>query len=201
MESAIIFGLIAVFFVVKNIISKRLGGGEPPASATPPPFARQTTSAPVRRSAAAPARSEQEEKMRKFFEALGLPMDALPPAPVTPVAPPPVPKKAATSRPPPTQAKPKFKRAPEPAPHVRPDFMPAPAESISVGTGRLGPAAPASPAEMYASMAISAPSLRPETRRDRSPAAAIALELITTPGSAQRAIVLNELFSKPLSLR
>lgn len=203
MEQIIVLALVAAFFVVKNILAKRFGGAaaEPTAEPTPPPIIRRTTSAPVRRSAQAPVRTEQEEKMRKFFEALGLPTDSLPPAPFAPKAPPPAPTHRPTATPPPMQVKAKPKRASEPPPYTRPDFMPAAAESISVGAGPLAPASPASPAEMYASMAISAPSLRPESRRDRSPAAAIALELISSPRSAQRAIVLNELFSKPLALR
>ena len=195
MDPLVLTALVIVSVIVKWVMKKRAGSdaAEPGAESTPPPV--------VFRPRAAPARNPDEEKMRKFFEALGLPTDSLPPAPVAPKAPPPVPKHGSSARPPPIQSKPKFKRAPEPPPHVRPDFMPAAAESISVGAGPLAPASPVSPAEMYASMSISAPSLRPESRRDRSPAAAIALELITSPGSARRAIVLNELFSKPLSMR
>lgn len=193
MEQLIVIALVVIVFVAKNLIKRALGGTaentEQPQSET-----RRVDQAPVRAGSGQRKTTEQEEKMRKFFEALGLPTDSLPPAPVAQKAPSPVPK---AKTPPPIV---KTARRAE-APPVRPAFMPAAAESISVGPGHLAPPSPASPAEMYAHTHISAPSLRPVSQRDLSPAAQIALELVSSAHSLRRSVVVNELLGKPLSMR
>ena len=194
MEQLIVIALVVVFYVGKNLLKKALSGTNEDSAEKPNGEVRRAEQPPVRTSSDQRQSSEQEEKMRKFFEALGLPTTSAPPAPVKRKAPPPVPKKNS----PPPFVKPASR--PEPLP-VRPAYMPAAAESISVGPGLLAPPSPDSPAVMYASTQISAPSLRPVSQRDASPAARIAQELVLSAHSLRRAVVINELLGKPLSMR
>jgi hypothetical protein len=196
MEQLIILALVVVFYVGKNLLKKAMNAGKEDEAPTPGP-SRQTTQAPARGGTGERKMGEQEEKMRKFFEALGLPTNALPPAPVTPKShPPPLAHPAA---PPPLARKPRPERKP-PTPAVRPSYMPDAPSSVSVVGNLAGPQM-ASPAQMYAATHISAPALRPVSQRDLSPGAAIALQLRTSRLSLQRAVVINELLGKPLGLR
>jgi hypothetical protein len=198
MEPFIVFAIVVVFLVGKNLLKKAMGAGKEGDTDTERTPTSQTAQPPARPSGSGQRQmSEQEEKMRKFFEALGLPTNALPPAPVLPKSPPPAATKAT---PPPLakQAKPQRKPAPAAA---RPSYMPDAPESVHVRVGSLAGPQAASPAEMYASTHISAPALRPVSQRDLSPGAAIALELRTSRLSLQRYVVVNELLGKPLGLR
>ena len=135
--------------------------------------------------------TEQDEKMRKFFEALGLPTDALPPPPVMPrqESPPLMPQTAALPR------KPMPRRTAQPPP------LTGSPTSIHVPLGSLAGPRAATPAEVYASTQIAAPTARPITQREFSPGAAIAFDLRSSPQILRRAVVINELLGKPLGLR
>ncbi len=211
MEQLIILLLVVVFYIGKNLLKKAMGGDKGEEEAAPRPSqthqttqapVHQTTQAPVRQSTQAPQRGgtgerkvgEQEEKMRKFFEALGLPTDALPPAPVAPKAQP------SRATPPPLAKKPKVERQPPPVP-VRPSYMPDAPMSVTIQVGSLSGPQAQSPAEMYASTHISAPALRPVNQQDVSPAAAIAQDLRRSPLALRRAMIINELLGKPLAMR
>lgn len=101
-EQLIVLALVGIGIAIKNFFENRAkknqptgtfgGPATPPTRPTaPPPPLQQQAPPPQPRRAATP----EEEKMRKFFEALGLPTDAIPPAPVAPSPkPPPVVPKA-----------------------------------------------------------------------------------------------------------
>jgi hypothetical protein len=196
MEQLIILALVVVFYVGKNLLKKAMGGDKEEDAAPPPIPTHQTTQAPVRGGTGERKMGEQEEKMRKFFEALGLPTDSLPPAPVAPKPPPP------RATPPPIIAKkPKVERRPPPLEPVRPSYMPDAPMSVTIQVGSLAGPQAQSPAEMYASTHISAPALRPVSQQDLSPAASIAQELRRSPLTLRRAMIVNELLGKPLAMR
>jgi hypothetical protein len=194
MDQLIVLALVVVFYVGKTLLKKAMNSGKEEGAPKPPPM-RQTTQAPTRSGTGQRKLGEQEEKMRKFFEALGLPTDSLPPAPVVSKAQPPP-----MAAPPPLAGKLGTERKPDPA-VVRPSFMPDAPTSVSVRVGSLAGPQAASPAQMYAATHISAPALRPVSQQDLSPAAAIALELRRTPHALRRAVVVNELLGKPLAMR
>jgi hypothetical protein len=194
MDQFIVPLLVVIFYIGKVVLKKMSEkSGDEVAAPKPPPM-RQTTQAPVRGGTGERKMGEQEEKMRKFFEALGLPTDSLPPAPVVPKGQPPP-----MAAPPPLARKPRAERKPDPV-VARPSFMPDAPSSVSVVGSLAGPQM-ASPAQMYAATHISAPALRPVSQQDLSPAAAIALELRRTPLALRRAVVINELLGKPLAMR
>lgn len=139
-DQLLVFVLVAIGVAIKNYFDHRakknetpptdaFGGPKtPPAKASvPPPMPTAERRGPL---------SPEEEKMRKFFEALGLPADAVPPAPVAQPPPkaPPLPRTVPgpTAQPArPAQSAP-TKPRPQPAP-VRPVTPPpVPGEARSL---------------------------------------------------------------------
>lgn len=115
LEQMIVIALVGIGIAIKNYFENRAnkkknekapagtfgGPAAPPAQSAPHPAAPRPSTA-------------EEEKMRKFFEALGLPVEAVPPAPVAPkrAEPPPPPARKV----PPPMPPPVSKRLPPPPP-------------------------------------------------------------------------------------
>ena len=142
----------------------------------------------------APAESEQE-KVRRFLEALGVPQGSAPPPPVQP-------------RPPVRQVLP---AKPQRAPKVKRSFV-QPLPPVVTVPEPLEPTPVEIPAPVWAELAAptsSAPPLAPIVRlapRALAPRAAVPLpalslgDMLRSPGSARQAIVLREVLGAPRGL-
>jgi hypothetical protein len=197
----------------KNAEAEKRAGNPPPQAAVPPPRGRQTTST---------ATTPEEERVRKFMEALGVPLDAPPAAPPPPRRPEVAPRQAAppppaqqqqpprrpkvrpidpfpvprtTSRPPPAPVQ------PPPAPrYEKPPQLPT-VETTMFQPSRMAPSFPStSEPDAYELEAMSPYERAEAAARGAQPANTLAERLASGEG-LREAIVLREIFGPPRSLQ
>jgi hypothetical protein len=178
----ILFVIVAFFFQVlaraATKASKRSSQPKPQSPSSPPPPPR------------APANSE-EDRIRKFLEALGQPASSQPPAPVVPR--PTYQKPIVVSRLPPL-------KSPLPPLKTRPPELPRKIQLPEQITPVHVPAAPLAPdltsvvkeaAEAYVT------TTQPASKTDQIPI----VRLIRSPSGPRDAIILREIFGPPRSLQ
>ncbi len=179
MEQFFVILVVAVFGLL-NWLAKQSASKTPPAS-RPKPLAP--------RPQGPPREQTEDEAMRKFFEALGIPQTPVPPPRNTP-------RPAAATQPRnPTLGRPVVAKAPPPIqPQAAPPRPQAPA----------APAPPAPLAPVALPGAISdaywqkSPSGAPS---DPSDAAANIRSLLASPASIRSAVILREVLGPPLSMQ
>ncbi|MBS0660890.1 MAG: hypothetical protein JSR82_21940 [Verrucomicrobia bacterium] len=234
MEQLIIFVLVAIGVAIKNYFDSRAQKGGPPPTdtfggpRTPPARTQAPPPAPPPRPGGS---TPEEERMRKFFEALGLPADAVPPAPVAPAPkapptlPPPVPAPApARSRPaPPPMPKPAPRPAPvlaearsldsDPSPQVLagdmhrvdPKYESAKVTADFRGAARLDVSRPDVHVNVLPDLLGVAPPVVAVGTAHRTVSALPAAELVRSlrgdPAALRRALVLKEILDPPVALR
>ncbi len=206
MEKLIIFAVIALGFAIKNLIEKMVKGKQTDAPLPPPKLPGGGTA--------------EDEKMRKFFEALGLPTNSIPPAPVAPKA-----TKPARKPSPPAMPAPARRPTPPPLQPARRTFDPEMDPAVLSGTlSRADPrfdgqgvtsemrdAARYERQSVDVTVDMHQQLLRPAEQVELqtvlrigelvSPAARIARQIRANPAALREAFVLQEIFGKPLSTR
>ncbi len=219
-EQIIVLAVVALFYVVKNLLEKKAGKGASPNPTDPFPTTTKPPAPSVARgtpaSTGTPGKSAPEqERMRKFFEALGLPSEAIPPAPVAPkverkAVPPPLAPVTRRVPPPPLPVPPRWEASPAvlagDLPRADPKFnlsdlatefrsassvkQEKVSISVDVRADLLQPAAGVSVAELH----------RP-VDHTKDLARLIARELRASPDSLKRAVILREILGPPVGSR
>lgn len=192
-DTLIFFGLAALALIFKWLTSKaeksQAESEKDDAGASPP----HETPAPRR-----PPPQSEEERVRRFLEALGVPQGTPPPPPVRPrQAAPPVPRPA---------QKPKVKRSfvqPLPPLVATPeDFSPPPQPSAAPPLPTVVHVAPLR--SEFEEPSLPSPPVLPAIRRAASipPVPVMSLgAFLRSPGSVRRAIVLREVLGPPRGLQ
>src|SRR5438093_2018877 len=173
---------------------------------------RQQSSSPTQRSGA----ESEEERMRKFFEALGLPPGSAPPKVQRPAQPPPLPARPATPRRPAFEARPesatRARRFTEPAQRrAQPPSLPSPPqqhETPAILQPRTAAAERSSAQPIFqAAEAIAASARATEQFPSGSLPAPASTQrkdlfaMLKSPGDIRNAIVLREILGAPRGLQ